>query len=104
MPSLSTIGRKKAKTSTASIGGAVEQSASDMDVKFMNLEAKVHKLVDVVAKIGNKVQTQVSATPLSLVPAAHSSLRVEEIGNKQLPTFEELKSDAQIQAEVLIHL
>ena len=82
MPSLSTMGRKKAKTSTASVGGVVEQPASDMDVKLMNLEAKVDKLVDLVAKMGHKVQTQVGATPLSPVPAAHSYLRVEEEGNK----------------------
>ena len=100
VPSLSTMGRKKTKCSTASEGGAVEQPASDMDVKFLNLEAKVDKLVDVVAKMGEKVQVQASATHLSPVPAAHSSLRVDEEGNKQIPTFEELKSDVQIQAEV----
>ena len=72
MPSLSTMGRKKTKCSTASEGGAVEQPASDMDVKLLNLEAKVDKLVDVVAKMGEKVQAQASATPLSPVPAAHS--------------------------------
>ena len=94
------MGRKKVKSSTASKGGAAEQPASDMDVKLLNLEAKVDQLVDVVAKMGEKVQAQTSATPLSPVPAAHSSLRVDEEGNKQIPTFEELKSDAQIQAEV----
>ena len=82
MPSLSTMGRKKTKCSTPSEGGAAEQPASDMDVKLLNLEAKA------------------SATPLSPVPAAHSSLRVDEEGNKQILTFEELKSDVQIQAEV----
>ena len=100
MPSLSTMGRKKTKCSTPSEGGAVEQPASDMDVKLLNLEAKVDNLVDVVAKTGEKVQAQASATPLSPVPAAHSSLRVDEEGNKQILTFEELKSDVQIQAEV----
>ena len=58
--------------------------------------------MDVVAKMGEKVQAQARATRLSPVPAAHSSLRVDE-GNKQLPTFEELKSDVQIQAEVRLH-
>ena len=81
MPSLSIMGRKKVKCSTASEGGAVEQPASDMDIKLLNLEAKVDKLVDVVVKIGDKVQTQVSATPLSPVPSAHSSLWVDEEGN-----------------------
>ena len=100
VPSLSTMGRKKVKCSIASEGGAVEQPASDMDVKFLNLGAKVDKLVDVVAKMGEKVQAQASATPLSPVPAAHSSLRVDEEGNKQISTFEELKSDVQMQAEV----
>ena len=90
MPSLSTMGRKIAKCSTASEGGAVEQPASDMDVKLLNIEEKLDKLVDVVAKMGDKVQAQASATPLSPVPAGHSSLRVDEEGNKQLPTFEEL--------------
>ena len=100
MPSLSTMGRKKTKCSTVIEGGVVEQPASDMDIKILNLEAKVDKLVDVVAKMGEKVQAQASATPLSPVPAAHSSLRVDEEGNKHIPTFEELKSDVQIQAEV----
>ena len=100
MPSLSTMGRKKVKCSTASEGGTAEQPVSDMDVKLLNLETKVDKLVDVVAKMGEKIQAQASATPLSPVPAAHSSLRVEEEGSKQIPTFEELKSDVQIQAEV----
>ena len=63
MPSLSTMGRKKVKSSTASEGGAAEQPASDMDVKLLNLEAKVDKLVDVVAKMGEKVQAQANATP-----------------------------------------
>ena len=49
----------------------------------------VDKLVDVVVKMGDKAQTHVSATPLSPVLAAHSSPRVEDDGNKQLPTFEE---------------
>ena len=40
VPSLSTMVRKKAKCSTASEGGAVEQPASDMDVKLLNLEKK----------------------------------------------------------------
>ena len=91
--SLSTVGCKKVKTSTASEGGVVEQPTLDMDAKLMNLEAKVDKLVDVVAKMGDKVQTHASATPLSPVPAAHGPLWVEKEGNKQLPTFEELKSD-----------
>ena len=63
VPSLSTMGHKKAKTSTASVGGVVELPALDMDPKLMNLEAKVDKLVDVVSKMGDKVQTHASATP-----------------------------------------
>ena len=79
--SLSTMGRKKVKTSTDSVEWVVEQPALDMDANLMNLESKLDKLVDVVAKMGDKVQTHASATPLSPVPA-HSSLRVEEEGNK----------------------
>ena len=50
--------------------------------------------------MGDMVQTHASASPSSPVPAARSSLLVEEDGNKQFPTFEEWKSDAQIQVEV----
>ena len=94
--------RKKAKTSTASVEEVVEQSDLDIDAKLGNF--KVYKLIDIVGKMGDKFQTHASAAPLSLVLAAHSSRRVEESGTKQLPTFEELKSDAQIQLQVLKRL
>ena len=90
----------KAKTSTARVGGVVEQPGLDMDAKLVNLEAKVDKLIDIVGKMGVKFQAHSSAASLPPVKAAHSSHLMEEGGNKQLPTFEELKSDGRIQAEV----
>ena len=48
----------------------------------------------------DKLQAHAGGTLLSPVHTAHSLLCLEESDSKQLPIFEELNSEAQIQAEV----
>ena len=68
-----------------------------------SVEAKLDKLLDVVASMEGHIQKQEERSQireLSPVPPAHSSVRVDP----KLPSFEELKSDDKIQMELLKRL
>ena len=93
------MGKKKLKTSETQ-----DSQKSGEDNKLFALEQKLDKLLDRVAVMEGRIDQQEQKSrlrELSPVPSAHSSLRIQKgDSDPKLPTFDELRSDDKIQAEV----
>ena len=95
------MGRKKAKAViTAEPQGTVKNEENGgSQSKIQLLEDKVDKLVQTVSALTESMKKTSQAQPLS--PVAHSSMHSEkDLSAQKLPSFEELRSDGRIQAEV----
>ena len=96
------MGRKKARANSAPTtmtpghvedGGLVEGAVATSQIDRMTaLENKLDRVADLVEGFGERLQRQEVARDLFPVPSAHTSPRV--------PSFDNLKSDSQIQTEV----
>ena len=95
------MGRKKIKQSEPKEMTAVSHSTEATEGnRIEQLEKKVDKLLDVMAGMDDRVKKQearADVRDVSPIPSAHSSVRDS---NHLLPSFEELRSDEKIQAEV----
>ena len=95
------MGRKKTKQSEPKEISVISQNIDTSENKRMEqLEQKVDKLLDVMAGMDDRVKKQEARTAVrdvSPIPSAHSSVRDS---NHLLPSFEELRSNEKIQAEV----
>ena len=93
------MGKRKLKTSETQ-----NSQKSGEDNKLVALEQKLDKLLDTVAVMEGRIDQQEQKSrlrELSPVPSAHSSLRIQKgDSDPKLPTFDELRSDDKIQAEV----
>ena len=93
------MGKRKLKTSETQ-----DSQKSGEDNKLVALEQKLDKLLDTVAVMEGRIDQQEQKSrlrELSPVPSAHSSLRIQKgDSDPKLMTFDELRSDDKIQAEV----
>ena len=93
------MGKKKLKTSETQ-----DSQKSGEDNKLVALEQKLENLLDTVAVMEGRIDQQEQKSrlrELSPVLSAHSSLRIHKgDSDHKLPTFDELRSDDRIQAEV----
>ena len=80
------------------MGGLVEGPVATSQIDRMTaLENKLDRVVDLMEGFGERLQRQEDARDLFPVPSAHSSPHHKRA---RVPSFEELRSDSQIQAEV----
>ena len=101
------MGRKKAKASSTPAttisehvedGGLVEGAvATSQTARITALESKLDRVVDLVEGLGERLQRQEDVSSISPVPSAHSSPHHKRA---RVPSFEELRSDSHIQADV----
>ena len=95
------MGRKKTKQSEPKEMSVISQNIEASESKHIEqLEKKVDKMLDVMAGMDDRVKKQETRTAVrdvSPISSAHSSVRDS---NHLLPSFEELRSDEKIQAEV----
>ena len=95
------MGKRKTKAVIAAEpqGTLTKDDNGGSQSKIQLLEDKVDKLVQTVSALTESMKKTSQAQPLS--PVAHSSMHTEkDLSAQKLPSFEELRSDGRIQAEV----
>ena len=86
------MGRKKAIPSTP------VQVTEQEETRFKLLEDKMDKMMEMMVGFNERLHKQEEKS-MSPVPSAHSSVVGEE-DKGSLPSFQELKGDSRIQAEI----
>ena len=71
--------------------------ATSQTARITALESKLDRVVDLVEGLGERLQRQEGVSSISPVPSAHSPPHHKRAW---VPSFEEVRSDSQIQAEV----
>ena len=100
------MGRKKVKTAEMASKIVTQPDAvenKNSDEKMTVLEGKLDKLVQTVGLLQENMQKQndrMQIRDISPVPSAHSSMKEASESAQHLPSFEELRSDGKIQAEL----
>ena len=97
------MGRKTAEMASKIVTQSDAFENKVQDEKLTIMEEKLDKLVQTVGLLQENMQKQndwIQVRDISPVPSAHSSMKESPGSAQYLPSFEELRSDGKIQAEL----